>query len=147
MYALINKNKFLRWVDLKKEYPSTCFPHPITPSDLPEGVVIVEMSPQPENSDKTKIVEKSLTPLFENGTWKLSYNIRDMNQEELERLKQSEASNIRLIRDELLKQSDWTQFDDSPVDKNLYTTYRQNLRDITKQESFPLSVMWPNKPD
>jgi hypothetical protein len=33
----------------------------------------------------------------------------------------------------MLKDTDWTQVADSPVDKTAWATYRQALRDITTQ--------------
>jgi len=57
------------------------------------------------------------------------------------------ARHIRLERDRLLQETDWTQNSDVPeATKSLYTTYRQQLRDITDQESFPESVIWPVAP-
>jgi hypothetical protein len=37
---------------------------------------------------------------------------------------------MRLHRDRLLKESDWTQVADSPVDREAWATYRQTLRDF-----------------
>lgn len=37
---------------------------------------------------------------------------------------------MRLHRDRLLKESDWTQVADSPVDRQAWATYRQTLRDF-----------------
>jgi hypothetical protein len=56
------------------------------------------------------------------------------------------AKGIRAERNRLLSESDWTQVDDAPVDKAAWATYRQALRDITSQEGFPHSVVWPTKP-
>ena len=56
------------------------------------------------------------------------------------------ASQIRAERDAKLQASDWTQGADSPVDKEAWATYRQALRDITDQETFPESVIWPEVP-
>ncbi len=56
------------------------------------------------------------------------------------------ASGIRAERNRLLAESDWTQVADAPVDKAAWATYRQALRDITTQESFPTSVTYPTKP-
>ncbi|TAN80868.1 MAG: hypothetical protein EYR95_19010 [Phormidium sp. SL48-SHIP] len=50
-------------------------------------------------------------------------------------------------RDALLKESDWTQLPDTPVDQSTWVTYRQELRDIPQQEGFPESVIWPTKPE
>ena len=40
------------------------------------------------------------------------------------------AERMRLHRDRLLKESDWTQVADAPVDKQAWATYRQTLRDF-----------------
>jgi len=40
------------------------------------------------------------------------------------------AERMRLHRDRLLKESDWTQVADSPVDREVWATYRQALRDF-----------------
>ena len=37
---------------------------------------------------------------------------------------------MRLHRDRLLKESDWTQVADSPVEREAWATYRQALRDF-----------------
>lgn len=53
---------------------------------------------------------------------------------------------IRQKRNELLVASDWTQVADAPVDKAVWATYRQELRDVTSQASFPNEVTWPVPP-
>ena len=37
---------------------------------------------------------------------------------------------MRLHRDRLLAESDWTQVNDAPVDQSAWATYRQQLRDF-----------------
>lgn len=55
---------------------------------------------------------------------------------------------IRNLRNTLLLQSDYTQFVDSPVvNKEEWAVYRQELRDITKQERFPFDFKFPEKPE
>lgn len=59
------------------------------------------------------------------------------------------AGNIRGKRDELLAKCDWTQLSDnqlSDAKRSEWTVYRQELRDITAQNSFPNTVTWPTKP-
>jgi len=57
-----------------------------------------------------------------------------------------QAKNVRASRDEKLKDCDWTQVADAPVDKAVWATYRQALRDVTAQEGFPWTVTYPEKP-
>ena len=56
---------------------------------------------------------------------------------------------LRHMRDILLRESDWTQFTDSPLSdskKNDWKTYRQNLRDLPATESDPENVTFPTRP-
>ena len=48
-----------------------------------------------------------------------------------------------------MNESDWTQANDTALSQEMveaYRVYRQALRDITSQEEFPYSVIWPEKP-
>ena len=57
-----------------------------------------------------------------------------------------QAKSVRATRDEKLAECDWTQVADAPVDKAVWATYRQSLRDITAQTGFPWTVEWPDAP-
>lgn len=60
------------------------------------------------------------------------------------------AEGIRLKRDKLLTETDWTQVTDSVLSKEKqkeYKEYRQKLRDITDQEEFPYNVEFPSIPE
>jgi hypothetical protein len=57
-----------------------------------------------------------------------------------------QAKSVRTSRGEKLKDSDWTQVADAPVDKAAWATYRQALRDISSQEGFPWTITWPTEP-
>lgn len=57
------------------------------------------------------------------------------------------ADKVRRYRDKLLKDSDWTQLPDVPVElRNAWSAYRQALRDITQQPGFPNEVIYPIAP-
>ena len=60
---------------------------------------------------------------------------------------------LRSIRDQKLRRSDWTQFNDSPLTdakKDEWKTYRQALRDITSSQPTPnielSNITWPTEP-
>jgi hypothetical protein len=57
-----------------------------------------------------------------------------------------QAKSVRTSRNEKLKDSDWTQVADAPVDQAAWATYRQALRDVTTQAGFPWAVDWPEQP-
>lgn len=55
---------------------------------------------------------------------------------------------VRQERDVLLKNCDWTQLADAPIDptkKALWMTYRQTLRDIPDNHTYP-TITWPDIP-
>ena len=55
---------------------------------------------------------------------------------------------LRPIRNELLAQSDWTQNRDVTLSNDAdWKTYRQELRDITKDYKSLEDVKWPEKPE
>lgn len=63
-----------------------------------------------------------------------------------ERLQETQAAEIRQQRNAKLTECDWTQLPDAPVDAGTWVTYRQDLRDVTKQQGFPTDVSWPVPP-
>lgn len=57
-----------------------------------------------------------------------------------------QAKSVRDTRNTKLKDCDWTQVADAPVDKAAWAVYRQALRDVTSQAGFPWTVTWPEAP-
>lgn len=59
---------------------------------------------------------------------------------------------VRIIRNRLLAETDWTQLNDVVGNRltveqaESYTTYRQALADIPQNFSNPEEVIWPTKP-
>ena len=56
---------------------------------------------------------------------------------------------LRHLRNILLRESDWTQFTDSPLTdskKTEWKTYRQTLRDIPTSSGWPHTHTWPTPP-
>ena len=83
--------------------------------------------------------------------------VREMNDEEFaeyeaaqaERESQAvvvKAAEVRAERNQKLKDSDFSQLPDSPVDKAAWATYREELRNIPEQDGFPNEVAWPVQP-
>jgi hypothetical protein len=80
------------------------------------------------------------------GKWYTKYSVADMDQEAKDALDTTQAEAVRKQRTEKLKDSDWTQVADAPVDKAAWATYRQALRDVTQQSGFPWTIDWPVAP-
>jgi hypothetical protein len=57
------------------------------------------------------------------------------------------VSEAKTRRNRLLYETDWTQMPDVTLaNKAAWATYRQALRDITKQSGFPENIIWPTPP-
>ena len=79
------------------------------------------------------------------GKWYTKYSVADMDDETKAFKDAEQAKSVRTARDEKLKDSDWTQIADAPVDKAAWATYRQALRDVPTQSGFPWEVTWPTQ--
>jgi hypothetical protein len=53
---------------------------------------------------------------------------------------------MRLHRDRLLAESDWTQLPDAPVDRPAWAKYRQTLRDLPSKWTPGPTVTFPETP-
>ena len=80
------------------------------------------------------------------GKWYTKYSVADMDAEAIAAKDTEQAKAIRSQRTDKLKDSDWTQVADAPVNQAAWATYRQALRDITAQPGFPWTVTWPDAP-
>jgi hypothetical protein len=81
-----------------------------------------------------------------NGKWYTKYSVADMDAEAIAAKDAEQAASVRQDRSDKLADCDWTQVEDSPVDKAVWATYRQALRDITSQAGFPWTITWPDAP-
>ena len=60
------------------------------------------------------------------------------------------ATTVRSKRNSLLAETDYLLMNDYPISEEYLARikkYRQDLRDITKQENFPTDVVFPNLPE
>jgi hypothetical protein len=81
------------------------------------------------------------------GKWYTKYSVASMEQEAKDALDAQQAASQRAYRNTLLSGCDWTQVADAPVNKAVWATYRQALRDVTSQAGFPWTIDWPAKPE
>lgn len=59
---------------------------------------------------------------------------------------EEEWQQVRIARERLLQQTDWTQLPDVPLaTREKWQQYRQALRDITQQPD-PHNIIWPQTP-
>jgi len=131
---------------LRKENPNTSFPAKITPEILADwGIFTVSLAEKPSVNPGEVAVKDSI-PSYVNGSWILNWTVRPMTEAEIDKL----SSNIRNERVQKLLESDWTHVTDTKLTSEqqiAWATYRQALRDITSQPSFPYDISWPTKPE
>lgn len=109
-------------------------------------LVLIKYINEPIYDIKTQKLFQDSIPSFNGVDWVISYNVISKSSEEIAELNLKKELEIRTERNNKLTASDWTQVSDSPVDKALWATYRQALRDITSQENFPWNIDWPETP-
>lgn len=80
------------------------------------------------------------------GKWHTKYSVSDLDADGIALKDAEQAKSVRAERNRLIAECDWTQVEDSPVDKAAWATYRQALRDLTLQAGFPFDVTYPTKP-
>lgn len=128
--------------DIRLRFPNVSFPEEFVP---PEGYVLVTQAPYP-TVDYTKNVAYG-TPKKVSGAWVDEWSVTDAPAEEASARYDGICQTERGTRNQLLTDSDWSQLPDAPVDAAVWATYRQQLRDVTEQLGFPLSITWPTKPE
>lgn len=80
------------------------------------------------------------------------YTIKDgepikRHDAEISRIKSERAmAEMTRTRNDLLKDTDWTQLPDARVDRAAWAKYRQALRDLPQNTEDPLNPPWPTPP-
>ena len=83
------------------------------------------------------------------GQWYTKYSVADMEQEAKDALDAQQAKNVREQRNQKLTETDWMVIKalESNTPQNFeVAAYRQALRDISAQPSFPWDINWPVAP-
>lgn len=129
---------------LREDNPRSSFPSEITESLMNE-FDIFEVRQTPKPNDYTKNVSEG-TPILIEGVYYQNWEQTSATQSEIDARIEAKWVEIREIRNELLKECDWTQLADIPSEtKTIWQTYRQELRDVTTQTN-PFNIIWPAKP-
>jgi hypothetical protein len=132
--------------ELKLENPNTSFPAVLT-NEVLESFDVYYVEATEYTDDYTKNIEEG-TPILSDSSYIQVWNITDATESEISAKLEEKWVEIRIMRDALLAQSDWTQFQDSPISGTTlveWQTYRQSLRDVTSQQN-PYNLSWPAKP-
>lgn len=123
---------------LRRDNPNTSFPKFPSETLLAEwGVYPYTVQEQPTYEPLTQTI--SVAPFVEiDGTWTQGWLVINLSVDDA-------GNNVRSQRNNLLSQTDWMALSDN-VMSPAWVEYRQALRDVTTQEGFPFSVVWPVKP-
>lgn len=132
--------------NFRQLYPNTSFPAILTPETVePFDCGLYDFSGQPTPGKYEKVVEAAPVK-NSSGVWIQSWAVVAMNDAEKAQADADKENQVRADRNGRLSVCDWTQLPDSPADKTAWATYRQELRDVTKQAGFPWDVIWPVAP-
>ena len=149
--------------ELRRKHPNVSFPHPITTDILNEyGYDAVMNGPAAEVSGPYEVSVRNGVKKIK-GQWFTNYvvgpifkkytddegkvvTVAKQKKEYRQGIDNRAAESVRKTRNQKLKETDWTQIPDCTVDKTVWKDYRQELRDISKQEGFPHDITWPEEP-
>lgn len=148
MHAKIENGQVVEYpiINLRQRLPDISLPADLSDDALlPDGFVFINFAAPPLVASNQKVAPSQ--PVQQNGQWVQNWVIVDMPQDEIEARLTAYAQQVRQDRNDKLKDSDWTQLADAPVDQAAWASYRQALRDVTAQSGFPLSVEWPAQPE
>ena len=159
MYAKILNNAIVKypyqWTDFEQDNNNTDYGYPqpdlltIFPqTDIAkEGYTVVAVAPvtQPTINEATQSVVEA-EPVLVNSVWSQNWVITTLTEDQQAVLTTNKAKSARESRNTKLSECDWTQVADAPVDKTVWATYRQALRDVTTQSGFPWEITWPTQP-
>jgi hypothetical protein len=146
MYRVKSTGEIKSQGEVRSMYPNTSFPSQWTPALVEElGLDPVFESPTPTTT-RYQTAFKDGVEQDAQGRWLWKWSISEMDDDAKAAKDAEAAKSVRADRDKRLAECDWTQLSDSQVDKAVWATYRQELRDVPAQTGFPYDITWPSKP-
>lgn len=131
-------------ITLRQSHPNVSFPENLTNEVLLEWGVY-EVSNVIKPYDYTKNITEG-TPNLIDGVYYQNWIQSNATEEEINYRIENQWEEIRVQRNQLLSECDWTQLADVSTEiKSNWIEYRQSLRDITSQSN-PFNINWPVKP-
>lgn len=162
MYRERTTGEIKSHLEWKKQFSNVSLPKVWKEATI-DGLGLDEVvETEPPSTNQLQEVELTGASQDSDGVWKQTWTIVDKfsdltdedgnvvqtkAERELEYTTQLDRANAiknRATRNSLLKESDWTQMNDSPLsneDKDLWATYRTALRTL------PEHINWPNLED
>ena len=124
----------------KQDNPNTSFPKTINNDLLASySVYPVTIKDVPDYDHYTQSLEEDSNPSYvtdsSGSNWSIGFTVTNRPQDDAE-------TAVRSKRDALIAETDYLALSDNTLSTEM-STYRQSLRDVTTQEGFPYSVIWP----
>ena len=131
---------------LRKDNPQVSFPKNPTDALLASyNVSPVTTTERPVYDPITQNLSEG-TPTLTAGVWTQVWVVTEATIDEVIQRTNDLAKSTRAQRDEFLRETDWMALSDVTMEP-YWREYRQQLRDVTAQEGYPYSVIWPTKPE
>jgi cbb3-type cytochrome oxidase cytochrome c subunit len=157
MHAKIKNNQIFEYpiINLFQKVPDISLPADLTDDSLlPEGYVFVHNSDVPAYDQLTQHLVET-TPVYIETKWVRQYNVEQLSQENIAKLQDAQAMQIRQIRDQkitdfqprILKAMRLQSMNQPHEDLQVLYAYVQALADVPQQPDFPVSVTWPQEPN
>jgi hypothetical protein len=141
------------YTNLKALYPTVSFSDTATPSETEPywyGVFEWNHEPMAHEVPHTKNVKELGLIKNSQGIWRPEFELVDATEEEVNVRVSEKAAQVRKIRNQYLKLSDWVELPIANITtevKQQYDVYRQELRDLPAKEGFPFEVTMPIQPN
>jgi hypothetical protein len=130
--------------DLRRSNKDVSFPKQISDETAAQFNCFPVTPTEPPADNYTVNVER--TAIKEGNEWVERWIQTPATAQQIAERTAAKAYDVRNDRNKRLADCDWTQLADSPVDKTVWETYRQALRDVPSQKEFPWVVAWPDEP-
>ena len=142
-YAIIDGTTVESTGTIQQLFPNTSFPVSGVTTDFLTQNNVVELV---ETLSYTTPTQKLTTvnPYVQSGK---AYNVKveSTTTEEQTTLTTQKWIEIREIRNQILKDTDWRASSDLTL-SDAWKNYRQSLRDIPSTQSDPFNITWPTSP-
>jgi hypothetical protein len=143
--ALIQDDSIVAVGHYSKIFPNTSFP-----STGPTAEFLTENNAKVVTNDfsydaTTQRIEDCTA--YVEGDNVSTKRVVELTEWELSKKQESKWSRVRTTRNQLLKESDWTQLADSSCNTAAWASYRQALRDLPSSNTDPAALVWPTSPD
>jgi len=113
-----------------------------------EGFWLANIESKPDYSINEKL-ERVLTPNIGDKTVLITYTKATLTPSEYQQRIDSLEAQVRVIRDDYLRLTDFTQLSDAPISSEAkadFIVFRQQLRNILVGVTDPTTIVWPPIP-